>query len=44
MPTRSCHDKSDIAALVSIYALIAQMRILSSLAVVGKAEGLFAPS
>jgi len=32
------HDKSDIAALVSIYALIAQMRILSSLAVVGKAE------
>jgi len=32
------HDKSDIAALVSIYALIAQMRILSILAVVGKAE------
>jgi hypothetical protein len=32
------HDKSDISALVSIYALIAQMRILSSLAVVGKAE------
>jgi hypothetical protein len=32
------HDKSDISALVSIYALIGQMRIQSSLAVVGKAE------
>ena len=32
------HDKSDISALVSIYALIGQMRIVSSLAVVGKAE------
>jgi hypothetical protein len=32
------HDKSDISALVSIYALMGQMRIVSSLAVVGKAE------
>jgi hypothetical protein len=32
------HDKSDISALVSIYALIGQMRIVSSFAVVGKAE------
>jgi hypothetical protein len=32
------HDKSDISALVSVYALIGQMRILSSFAVVGKAE------
>jgi hypothetical protein len=28
------HDKSDISALVSVYALIGQLRILSSLAVV----------
>jgi hypothetical protein len=32
------HDKSDISALVSVYALIGQMRILSSLTVVEKAE------
>jgi hypothetical protein len=32
------HDKSDISALVSIYALVGQMRLLSSLAVVEKAE------
>jgi glycogen debranching enzyme len=32
------HDKSDISALVSIYALVGQMRLLSSLAVVDKAE------
>jgi hypothetical protein len=32
------HDKSDISALVSVYALIGQLRILSSLAVVEKAE------
>jgi hypothetical protein len=32
------HDKSDISALVSAYALIGQMRVLSSLAVVEKAE------
>jgi hypothetical protein len=32
------HDKSDIAALISVYALIGRMRIVSSLAVVGKAE------
>jgi glycogen debranching enzyme len=32
------HDKSDISALVSIYALIGQMRLLSSAAVVDKAE------
>jgi len=32
------HDKSDISALVSVYALIDQMRILSSSAVVEKAE------
>jgi hypothetical protein len=32
------HDKSDISALVSIYALIGQMRIVSNLAVVEKAE------
>jgi hypothetical protein len=32
------HDKSDISALVSVYALIGQMRIQSSLAVVERAE------
>jgi hypothetical protein len=32
------HDKSDISALVNVYALIGQMRILSSLAVVDRAE------
>jgi hypothetical protein len=32
------HDKSDISALVNVYALIGQMRILSSLAVVERAE------
>jgi hypothetical protein len=32
------HDKSDISALVSVYALISQMRILSSFAVVEKAD------
>jgi hypothetical protein len=32
------HDKSDISALVSVYALIGQMRVLSSLAVVERAE------
>jgi len=32
------HDKSDISALVSLYALIGQMRILSSLVVVERAE------
>jgi hypothetical protein len=32
------HDKSDISALVSVYALIGQMRIVSSIAVVERAE------
>jgi hypothetical protein len=32
------HDKSDISALVNVYALIGQMRIQSSLTVVEKAE------
>jgi len=32
------HDKSDISALVNVYALIGRMRLLSSLAVVEKAE------
>jgi hypothetical protein len=32
------HDKSDISALVNVYSLIGQMRILSSVGVVGRAE------
>src|SRR6476619_1500668 len=32
------HDKSEVAALVSVYALISQMRVLSSAAVVEAAE------
>jgi hypothetical protein len=32
------HDEAEIAALVSVYALISQMRVLSSSAVVEKAE------
>ena len=32
------HDKAEIAALVSVYALISRMRIVSSSAVVEKAE------
>jgi hypothetical protein len=32
------HDKSDISALVNVYALIGQMRIQSSLTVIEKAE------
>ena len=32
------HDEAEIAALVSVYALISQMRVLSSYAVVEKAE------
>jgi hypothetical protein len=32
------HDKSDISALVNVYALIGQMRILSSIAVVDRAQ------
>jgi hypothetical protein len=32
------HDKSDISALVNVYALIGQMRVVSNLAVVERAE------
>ena len=32
------HDKSDISSLVNVYALIGQMRILSSNAVIERAE------
>ena len=32
------HDKSDISALVSVYALVGNMRNYSSLAVISKAE------
>jgi hypothetical protein len=32
------HNKSDVSALVNVYSLIGQMRILSCLAVVGRAE------
>src|ERR1700682_4692010 len=32
------HDQAEIAALVSVYALIGRMRVLSSPAVIAKAE------
>ena len=32
------HDKAEIAALVSVYALISRMRVMSSAAVIEKAE------
>jgi hypothetical protein len=32
------HDKAEVAALVSVYALISRMRVVSSAAVIEKAE------
>jgi len=32
------HDKAEVAALVSVYALISRMRVVSSVAVIEKAE------
>ena len=32
------HDKAEVAALVSVYALISRMRVMSSAAVIEKAE------
>ena len=32
------HDKAEVAALVSVYALISRMRVMSSAAVIKKAE------